>query len=168
VLKRILFMIVLLSLLHSEAVLAAHDLLNHKEIISIVVDYERRIGHHVLLPNWMPPRYDQASIRFTGNDDLTITYAVGQKHDGTIALQMRDEAVINDIRLTKIRLKNGKTAFFKEERLEGPFDYVPTDGDYVRLYFYDDDLLYSLSMGSRAISTSKMKKIIIKIAASMA
>ncbi|SFE60546.1 hypothetical protein SAMN05216378_3699 [Paenibacillus catalpae] len=167
-LKRMFVTVSMLSLLCSNAVYAGSRYPYDSNIRSDISTYEQQTGQHVLTPTWLPPNYEQINTRLAGKRLLAITYAQEHRHDGSIDMQViSGVAEIKDIHLSKIKLENGRTAYFKEERLEGPFDNVPSDSDYVRLYFYDSGLLYTLGMGSKAISTVKMKRIIIKVANSM-
>lgn len=167
-LKKIFMIFSILPLLIPYIVQADNDLPHHPQFKNLINDFEQHAGQHILLPTWLPPQYEEADVSLLFNDRLEVKYAMKQKEDGTIRLNIQTRAVIYEKHLSKMTLANGKVAYFKVERLADPFDYVPSDSDSVRLYFYDGKLLYSLSIGSRAVSTSNMKKIIIKIANSMA
>ncbi|MCM3628147.1 hypothetical protein M3194_12305 [Paenibacillus glycanilyticus] len=166
--KKIIIALSLVLLLNSSVVYAGDPYPNHSKLRNDITMFEQKVSQHVLIPTWLPPKYKPIFARITRKTHLTITYSQGWEiHDGEIELQVNSKSEIKETHLSKIKLENGTTAYFKEERLEGPFDNVPFDGDYVRLYFYDNNLLYTLGMGSKAINTAKMKRILIKIANSM-
>ncbi|SFE60606.1 hypothetical protein SAMN05216378_3701 [Paenibacillus catalpae] len=165
---RIMLITVLsLTLLNSSVAYAENIYPYDKKINGDISSFENHIGQDILIPTWIPPEYDQVNVQYAEKEDhFSISYAMAHKHDGIISLLVQNGEVINTVHFRQMTLRNGRTAFYGEHRLR-PFHYVPREAEEVFLYFYDGKLLYTLSMASRAFSSAKMKRILIKVANSM-